>query len=187
MLKNKIESVNLEEISLEETFNMLDQNLKDHSHRVAELSIKLARLLDEDINEIELYKAALYHDIGKIMICRSIRDKPAKLTKEEMEVMKLHAKYSAKIVSNNGESDNVVLAIMLHHENYDGSGYPFKYIGDRTPINSRIIRIADSYAALNAKRSYKEAFIIDKCIEILERESHMYDPKLLKTFIEKII
>jgi putative nucleotidyltransferase with HDIG domain len=179
--------VDIENLKLDEAFNNLDQSLKDHCHKVADLSLALSKELDDDINEMDLYRSALYHDIGKMMICRSIRDKPAKLTREEMDIMKLHAKYSAQLLSNCGEANSVIVPIMLHHENYDGSGYPLRHEGERIPINARIIRIADSYAALNAKRSYKDAFITDKCIEILERESHMYDPRLLRIFIEKVI
>lgn len=191
MLTNKKQNTlvftDIENLSLDEVFQLLAQDLKDHCHKVADLSLALAKELDENINEIDLYKSALYHDIGKMMISRTIRDKPGELTREEMDIMKAHAKYSASILSKRGESENVILPVMLHHENYDGSGYPFGHEGDCIPINARIIRIADAYAALNAKRSYKEAFIIEKCIEILECESHMYDPRLLRIFIEKVI
>lgn len=183
-IKTEIE---IDNRSVDEIFNKLDSNLRNHGHRVAELSVALSRELDEDINEVELYKSALYHDIGKVMIPAHIVNKPDKLTSDEMKIMKSHAKYSAQILSNCNESEKVIIPVMLHHENYDGSGYPFKYKGKRITINARIIRIADSYVALNSKRSYKEAFIIDRCIEILKRDSRMYDPVLLKIFIEKVI
>lgn len=179
--------IDLLSMKTEELFDYMDKDLKEHSLRVADLSLKIAKVIDEPINEIALYKAALYHDIGKLAIDNTILNKPAKLTVDEMKIVKLHAKYSAQILSTNIEHSDVIMGSLLHHENFDGTGYPFGYHGKDIPIIARIIRVADTFDALHSKRAYKDALIIDQCIDIMNQTRSHYDSKILDILVKKIL
>lgn len=180
-------NIDLLSMETEELFDLMDKDLKDHSLRVADLSKKIAKSIDEPVNEIALYKAALYHDLGKLAIDSTILNKPAKLTLDEMKIVKMHAKYSAQMLSTNIESSEVIMGCLLHHENYDGTGYPFGYKGKDIPVIARIIRVADTFDALHSRRSYKDALIIDQCIKVMDESKHYYDKKILDILVKKIL
>jgi HD-GYP domain-containing protein (c-di-GMP phosphodiesterase class II) len=130
--------------------------------------------------------AARYHDVGKIMIPKRILNKPGKLTEEEKRHIMVHSKYSSQILEQTGHSKRVVQFAMLHHENFDGSEYPFGYKGDRIPIEARIIRVADVFDALHSKRAYKEALQIDLCLQIMKSDNAVLDDNVLNVLTEQL-
>jgi HD-GYP domain-containing protein (c-di-GMP phosphodiesterase class II) len=74
---------------------------------------------------------------------------------------------------------------LLHHENYDGTGYPNGFKKDEIPLSARICALADSYDALSSDRPYREALSHKKiCDIILKKQSYKYDPEILKVFSE---
>lgn len=111
------------------------------------------------------------------------------LTDEEWEIVKNHTIYGAEII---GEKPFLKMArniALFHHENYDGSGYPFGLKGDEIPLEAAITKICDVYDALRTKRSYKDEFSHEESIRILKegdnrtKPSH-FNPKVLKVFLE---
>ena len=148
-----------------------------------------ARFSDElDDETIELlYKSAPLHDIGKVGIPDAILLKPGKLTDDEFEIMKGHAKIGADALdigeAQLGTSSFLSFArsiALTHHEKWDGSGYPAGLRGDDIPVSGRLMAIADVYDALISKRVYKPAFSHDKAMEIIRkgRGSH-FDPDIV--------
>ena len=139
-----------------------------------------------------LRKAAPLHDIGKIVVSDTILLKPAKLTPEEYEKMKLHACEGGRIVreviGKLGDEEYIDIAANVaayHHEKWNGSGYNKGLSGTEIPLCARIMAIADVFDALISKRCYKEEFPIDEAFKIIEDSagSH-FDPVLVKIFID---
>ncbi|MDR2822912.1 MAG: response regulator [Acholeplasmatales bacterium] len=131
------------------------------------------------------------HDVGKIAISDSILLKPARLTKEEFEVMKTHTTLGYEMLSqiekSSPENDffyHGKIFAYTHHEKFDGSGYPNGLKGQDIPLQGRLMAIADVYDALRSERPYKQGFTHAEATKILldGRESH-FDPILIDAFL----
>lgn len=140
-----------------------------HARRVMDYSEKLSRTLNLPQSEIDKIKtAALLHDVGKIGIPNEILNKPFSLEFEEYELVKKHPEDTKRILDKiTGLSDVVTLAYM-HHEHYDGSGYPQGLKSDQIPMGAHIIQLADAFDAMTSKRAYREAMPIEIAIEVLK-------------------
>lgn len=136
-----------------------------------------------------LLYAAPMHDIGKIGIPDTILLKPGRLNYDEWEVMKTHTTIGAKILE---DSDSSIIQLgevvaLSHHEWWDGTGYPKGLGGKEIPLPGRIVSIADTFDALLSKRPYKEAFDLEKSLEIMKDESGTHlDPDLLEVFFTSL-
>ncbi|MDR1708481.1 MAG: response regulator, partial [Candidatus Accumulibacter sp.] len=136
-----------------------------------------------------LVPSAKLHDVGKIAISDTILNKPGKLTPEEFEIMKTHARRGMEIIdriekdTNEDFFDHAKLFAGYHHEKWDGSGYPHGLCGEAIPLQGRLMAIADVYDALISARSYKEAMPLDVAMGIMlnGRGSH-FDPALIDVF-----
>ncbi|MDC0932297.1 HD domain-containing protein [Arcobacteraceae bacterium] len=161
-----------------------------HVKRVAEYSRLLGRLSGLKEEECDLiYNASPMHDIGKIAIPDSILKKPAKLTTDEFEIMKTHARLGYDMLKNSKRDILSAAAIIAHehHEKYNGTGYPNNKKGEDIHIFGRITAIADIFDALGSHRCYKNAWPLHEIIEFLTNEKGKHlDPKLVDLFIENI-
>ena len=134
--------------------------------------------------------SAQMHDVGKIKIPTSILLKEGRLTRVEMALMKKHPVYGEQILGNSPRLGIAREIAIAHHENWDGSGYPYGLKGSAIPLAGRITKIADVYDALRSKRSYKAPFSHGEAIRIFregdERVSPQahFDPELLATFFK---
>ncbi len=149
--------------------------------------------LDEDTcGWLEL--AAQLHDVGKISIPDSILYKPSKLSDEEFAIMKTHCEMADHIFGGKNGNDEIACTSPLlkmaariastHHERWDGQGYPNGLTGAEIPIEGRITAVADVYDALSSERKYKNAFSLDKCLELLEQgRGSQFDPEVLDAFL----
>lgn len=139
-----------------------------------------------------IYKSAPLHDIGKVGVPDAILLKPGKLTPEEFEEMKKHTIYGRDTIiaaEKELETPEPFLAIArdiayMHHEKWDGSGYPTGIGGEEIPLPARMMAIADVYDALISKRVYKGAMTHDQAKSIiLEGRGSHFDPDLVDTFM----
>ncbi|MCR4830547.1 MAG: response regulator [Pseudobutyrivibrio sp.] len=120
--------------------------------------IGLSMGMDEKSLE-ELAFAGLLHDLGKMSIPSEILNKEGRLTQEEYQIMKSHAKISYDAIKERWDvTPNVKVAVLYHHENVDGSGYPTGITGDEMTLYTKIIHVADVFDALLSKRPYKEPY-----------------------------
>lgn len=133
---------------------------------------------------LNLAYAGLLHDIGKTNININIINKEGKLTGEEFNIIKKHPIYGAKIIREcNQFNNNVIKSVLMHHENYDGTGY-YHTNREALPLFSRIIRIADVYEAMTDKRSYHEKRNEKDVIKEMKLEvNKFFDPELFNIFI----
>jgi len=161
--------------------------VESHSVNVFILSIFLGRNLDLQRTDLQqLALAALLHDIGKVGIDESIIEKNGKLDESEFEKIQEHSRLSVEIASKNMIRIKRVLdAILYHHENRDGSGYPEGLKGDEIPLFAQIIGICDVFDALTTEKTYRRKYGSFDAIMLIHKEmTHHFDPKITKTFIQ---
>ncbi len=171
-------------INLVRVIEAKDEYTAGHSNRVAEYAEKIARKLRLSEFEIESLKNAAYlHDIGKIRTDLSILKKPKKLKLDEWDQIKEHPTIGYEIVSDIGLQKSVSLAILYHHEKYDGSGYPGELKKDRIPLFARILCVADSFDAMVTTREYKRTFTMEEAAQELRKGAGThFDPQIVNIF-----
>ncbi len=149
-------------------------------------------------------KAAPLHDIGKVGIPDAILIKPGKLTAEEFETMKTHARIGADAINKAmqqaiaGADDNAAeqavgaFAFMkaateislCHHEKWDGNGYPNGLAGDAIPASARLMALADVFDALTCRRVYKAPIPLEEATHIIQEGSGThFDPEVVNAFL----
>ncbi|MGH9405540.1 MAG: HD-GYP domain-containing protein, partial [Terriglobia bacterium] len=135
-----------------------DKYTENHSYRVSVYAARIASALGMNSERLEdVRAAALLHDVGKLDISRELLYKAARLTEEEFEEMKSHVEKGIDLIEPVGGSLRRVIPIILaHHDRFDGSGY-HATSGERIPIESRIISVADVYDSLTSDRPYRKA------------------------------
>ena len=185
--------------SLSNIVEFRNMESKQHIKRIREYSLCLGKSVMKLYPEYELTPeklvqigwASSLHDIGKIAIPDSIILKPAKLTKDEFELIKSHTTKGAEIIQHRVRlNDRAIFDYAYdiarhHHEKYDGNGYPDGLKGDEISIAEQIVSLVDVYDALTSKRVYKIAYESDKAYQmILNGHSGVFSPKLLKAFTE---
>lgn len=142
-----------------------------HSIGVMNASVAIGRTLGLPENRIQvLGRAALLHDVGKLSIPNTILDKPTKLTDEEFRLIKTHPGLSNQILTRVGAFREIAVMAGEHHEKLDGSGYPFGLDQSHLSVESRILAVADIFAALSEHRPYREALGAEKIHSIMDRE-----------------
>ena len=131
---------------------------------------------------------ALLHDLGKILTPDEILHKPGRLTAEEFEVMKLHARHSRDILaSTEGIGEIAVITAAQHHEKLDGSGYPEGLKGEEITEYGRMVAITDVYDAITSDRVYHKGMTPTQGLKkLLEWSGDHLDPVLVKQFIRCI-
>jgi putative nucleotidyltransferase with HDIG domain len=134
-----------------------DPYTSGHSRRVKEYAVQIARLMGYDTATVEkIGTAALLHDVGKIYDKYApILAKEARLTPEEWAIIKEHPADGANLIATMTRLRELVPAVMHHHENWDGSGYPKGLKGEDIPLASRVIMFADTFDAMTTKRPYR--------------------------------
>jgi HD-GYP domain-containing protein (c-di-GMP phosphodiesterase class II) len=133
-----------------------------------------------------IVNAGYLHDIGKITVSDSILFKK-ELTEEEYNLIKKHSEIGSSIISNLDFSKEEAHIIRHHHEWYDGSGYPDGIKGERIPVGSRILAVADAYDTLSSGRIYQKPLTKNEILKILfQNNNDQFDPEVLKT-LAKII
>lgn len=179
-----------------------DPETGDHLVRMSLYSYIIAQeLYDQGIYQGEykssyprhVFHFAPMHDIGKVGIEDSILLKPAKLTEDEWIEMRKHPVIGADVLRRCEAQVNQAGYSMFkvgieiaegHHEKYDGSGYPYQRKGREIPLSARIVALADVFDALTTRRPYKEAWSIDKALDLINEENGKhFDPIVVKAFI----
>lgn len=162
-----------------------------HSNNVAVYSGMFAKFLNMSKEEQrQLSTAGFLHDIGKLKVPRSIITKSSSLEDFEFDKVKEHPIHGGCLLSNFGFSKLVMDAVQMHHERYDGSGYPFGLEGEDIPLAARILAIVDCWDALSSWRPYRRALAVEDAFEIMEKNYHHFDPDLWalfkKIFVSKL-
>ena len=160
-----------------------------HSVNVAVLSVMTGMGLGFKKTMLrELAAAGLLHDIGKINIPPETMETAGPLTEEEYELIKKHSEFGYEKIKNNiSISSKTKMGVYMHHENYNGTGYPMGLSGDQIYLFAKIIHIADVYDAITSERVYKKAQSPGEAVEFLMKNSGtMFQPEFVKAFITYI-
>lgn len=168
--------------------NARDRYTYGHSERVAHYAGKLGEKLGLSLDELRLLEyGAFLHDVGKLEIQREVLSKTGKLSKTEWDIVRQHPLWGAEILKSIKTLQPVIPAIMHHHENYDGSGYPDGLKGAEIPIFARILRVIDSFDAMTTNRPYRRALSKEKALEeIALCSGRQYDPQVVEAFREAL-
>jgi len=183
----RLESAYLQFVgSLANALDARDQYTAGHSRRVSELSCAVASALEMPEENVERIRVgAMLHDIGKIGVADSVLQKPGRLTNEEFAQVKLHPVIGRRILEGVGGFAEYLPAVELHHENWDGTGYPKGQRGCETPIDARIIHVADAYDAMTTNRSYRSGMTHEAAIaELMTYSGIQFDPEIVAAFVK---
>lgn len=183
----KLERAYLDSIqTLRYTVEAKDTYTRGHSDRVSEFSVLIGKHLnlpDTDIDTLRI--GGLFHDIGKIGVPDSILQKDSKLTDDEYSQIKQHPNIGIHILSHANIFQNILPIVEHHHEKYDGTGYPKRLTGQDIPYLARITSIADSFDAMNSRRSYRDSLPINVIISEFKRcKGAQFDPELTDVFLD---
>jgi PAS domain S-box-containing protein/putative nucleotidyltransferase with HDIG domain len=158
-----------------------------HTLRVAELSVAIARTLGLPEAELELLRiAAPLHDVGNIAIPDAVLHKRGRLTEAEFEQVKTHTTTGARMLAGSA-FELLALAeqtALTHHEHWDGSGYPAGLAGVAIPITGRIVAVADVFDSLTHTRPYNAAWsTADALAEMTSQSGRHFDPLVVDAFL----
>ncbi len=158
--------------SLASALDARDPYTAGHSLRVSHYSCAIARAMNVEQQEHELIRVgALLHDIGKIGISDAVLQKQERLTPEEEALIQQHPVIGRKILECVQGFEAYLPVVELHHENWDGSGYPRGLKGEETPRMARIVKVADAYDAMTSDRPYRKGMQHDRAVGILEKHA----------------
>ena len=163
----------------------MDMYTDKHAQRMQNLVKALSQIIGLDEDRIQkLLLFARFHDIGKAEIPDYILHKPGSLTEDEFKIMMSHSKKGHDIANAIG---GISEWILLHHEWWDGTGYPLGLKGEEIPLPCRIMAIVDSYDAITNERPYQKAKTHEEAVHELQRcAGTQFDPELVEKFIQLV-
>ncbi|WP_022660649.1 HD domain-containing phosphohydrolase [Paucidesulfovibrio longus] len=172
--------------SLSTAHEKRDLYTSGHQQRVSCISVRIADALGLPYDLVDAIRvAALLHDIGKVCIPMALLAKPARLTVEEMAMLKRHPEAGHEIVKNIPFPHAVGDMILQHHERMDGSGYPLGLPGEKISRGARILAVADVVEAMSSHRPYRPALGVDIAAEhIRDGAGILYDKEVCAAALE---
>jgi putative nucleotidyltransferase with HDIG domain len=171
-------------VTLGDALDLRDSETEGHSKRVSAYTIALARALKVPDSDVRYFaQGALLHDIGKIAIPDAILLKPGKLSSEERGKMHEHCKCGFEMLSKIPFLAEAAEIVLMHHERFDGYGYPRGLRGSEIPLGARIFAIADALDAITSDRPYHKANTFElACREIQKCSGTHFDPEVVEAF-----
>ncbi len=165
---------------------MRDHDTDEHTHRVTDLTITLAKRMGIPESELEnIRRGAFLHDIGKMGIPDAILQKPSALSKPEWTIMKKHPEIACEFLSKIDYLKPSLDIPYCHHEKWEGSGYPRKLKGEEIPMSARIFAVVDVFDALTSDRPYRKAWKKEDAVKYIEDQSGKhFDPDIVHVFLE---
>ena len=150
-----------------------------HGMVVSNLAYLVGKAMDLDEDTLHtLAVAGMVHDIGKLRLRSYVyEEKEATLDIDELRYTRLHPSLGYAILKEHGYDEEVLKAVLYHHENADGSGYPNNLMNEDIPLTARILRVCDAFGALIANRAYRSAFEIETAINMMIEEVKNFDMK----------
>ncbi|WP_449241461.1 HD-GYP domain-containing protein [Desulfoscipio gibsoniae] len=174
--------------------SLKEDYLDEHQYRVSSYASQIAKRISPGLIEIISFTAAV-HDVGKKSINNSILFKPGQLNQDEWVIIRRHPLLGASMImrrvvkvknSYKFKPSTIALAVLHHHERWDGSGYPDGQKGEDIPLISRIIAVADAFDAMTTDRPYRKALSKEDAVkEILRYAGTQFDPNIAEAFVCK--
>jgi cyclic di-GMP phosphodiesterase len=167
--------------SLARTIEAKDPYTGDHTERVAEVALLLARELGfEEAEQRAVGVGAVIHDIGKVGIPDDILLKPGFLNSEELEIIRRHPEISTYILAELELPPMVKEMVRHHHERFDGRGYPDGLSGEDIPLAARVLAVADALDAITSDRPYRPGRpLVEARAEIAAQAGLQFCPRVV--------
>lgn len=165
----------------------IDDYLYRHSVNVSAISVMIGKWMGLEDDEMEiLAKAGILHDIGKIKVDQDVLNKPGKLTKDEFDMIKKHSAYGYEMIKElDYVGTDVSLAVLMHHEKEDGSGYPLGFTSNKISRYAKILAVADIFDAMTSNRVYHRKKSPFEVLEMFQKNSFGYlDLETVMVFIK---
>ena len=156
-----------------------------HGSRVAAVAEELAYAFNLAVHDrLIMQQSALIHDIGEIAMGREYFKENRILTAEENLDMQRHPVIGEQQAAKEGLPRGVQLLVRWHHEWWNGNGYPDRLEGEQIPLAARILRAADTFAALTGERPFRKPIPIDEARRyMIEWAGIEFDPRVVKALI----
>ncbi len=155
--------------SLAHALDARDPYTAGHSERVSAYACATASAMCVPQDEIDVIRiGALLHDVGKIGIPDGVLRKTGPLTQDEEDLIRQHPAIGRRILEGVNGFGPYLPIVELHHENWDGSGYPHGLVGEDAPLAARIVKVADAYDAMTSDRPYRRGMSHEAALGILE-------------------
>jgi len=160
-----------------------------HAQRVAESAGRLAEALGLPAHEVEEIRlAGRMHDIGKIALPEALFEKEIPWNGEDYLEARRHAESGYQILRSVSAMTSIAEAVLAHHENWDGSGYPRGLAGSDIPLAARILRLADTFDVMTSDRTYMPSLSHGQALEELKQLSgQWFDPDMVQVFLEEVL
>lgn len=154
----------------------------DHAERVAVYATAIGFELGMGDAELrDLRNAAMLHDIGKMRVSAELLSKVGELTEDDFFMLRLHAQIAIEVIEEFEFLEKCLPAITLHHERWDGNGYPTGLAGDQIPLEARIIHVAETYDILVNGSPWRQPLPVDNAFkEILDHSGSQFDPTVVR-------
>jgi putative nucleotidyltransferase with HDIG domain len=183
--QERLQHANIE--FLEAMANALDARdpyTAGHSRRVSQYACALGQALSVSEAELNVIRVgALLHDIGKIGISDAILQKPGRLTPQENALIQQHPSIGRRILDRVVAFQPYLDVVELHHENWDGTGYPHGLRGEATPLAARVVKLADAYDAMTSDRPYRAGMSHEDTLAVLRKVvGSQFDPAVFEVF-----
>ena len=174
--------------SLVNAIDAKDNYTASHAERVGGYALRLGKTVGLPKSQLQALEwAGLLHDIGKIGVPESVLNKPRRFDDAERAQMRKHPQIGHDVLRPVGQFASVLEAVLWHHENHDGSGYPEGRCGREIPVDARIIHVVDIFDALTTARPYRSAFSFKHAARLLERGSGATtDPEMTNAFLDLV-
>lgn len=158
---------------------------KGHSLEVAAYAVMLGKHIKLDQSQIESLRiASILHDIGNIGIPDRILNKPGPLTSEEKSIITGHPGLAEMVLKKYPHIEDILPAILYHHERFDGRGYPLGLKAEEIPFLARILAVVEAYQAMISPRPYRRRMTKEEVIAELKKETgSQFDPMVANAFI----
>ena len=165
--------------------DLRDKETEGHTQRVTELTVRLARALDVQEEElVHIRRGALLHDIGKIGVPDAILLKPGPLNEDEWAIMRRHPSLAYDLLSPIPFLRPALNIPYCHHEKSDGTGYPRGLKGEQIPLSARIFAVVDVWDALRSDRPYRKGWPEEKARDYVRSNSGIhFDPRVVQVFL----
>jgi len=157
-----------------------------HVDRVRRLALSLGFALNWNAEEIAILEfGAVLHDIGKIMVPRSVLTKAGPLDDEEWDLMRQHPQVGAHMLEGVDHLRPAIPYVLYHHEWWNGGGYPFGLKGTDTPPEGRLLAIVDAFDAMTSNRPYRKGLsVADALVEMRKNSGLYFDPEMVAVFLQ---
>ena len=156
----------------------------EHGRMVSNLAYHIGKELGLQGEELhDLVVAGFFHDIGKTEVDEDLSAREdSMLVVEELNSIREHPVKGYEMLKRHGYNDTICEAVLRHHENYDGSGYPGNMEGWNIPLEACILRVCDVFCALVSDRPYRSALPADAALDMMIEEVRKYDIKVFLAF-----